>query len=169
MSHFLLDSLSSSLSNFLYSFESYPVMIELDKKVLIVLKISEASKKVGLSVPTIRYYAELNMIPSLKRNIENQREFDDESIMWLQGIKFFRELGMPLKEIQEYIKLCQKDGKTALLKRHQLLLKQQKQAEITAANGQMRLNELNRRINLEEEIINGRKRDSLSAARRFNQ
>ncbi|AUI72259.1 MerR family transcriptional regulator [Companilactobacillus alimentarius] len=134
-----------------------------------MLKISEASKKVDLPVATIRYYAELNMIPSLKRNIDNQRMFDDEAICWLKGIKFFRELGMPLSEIREYIVLCQTPGKASLLKRHVLLIKQEQQAELNVINAQKNLDELNRRIKLENSIIKGHKRDSLSAARRFNQ
>lgn len=134
-----------------------------------MLKISEASKKVDLPVATIRYYAELNMIPSLKRNLENQRVFDDESIAWLEGIKFFRELGMPISEIQEYIQLSQKDGKAALVKRHQLLIKQEQKAQDNVTKAQNNLDELKRRITLEDEIIKGHKRDSLSPARRFNQ
>ncbi|HIY93301.1 MerR family transcriptional regulator [Companilactobacillus sp. HBUAS56275] len=134
-----------------------------------MLKISEASKKVDLPVATIRYYAELNMIPSLKRNLENQRVFDDESIAWLEGIKFFRELGMPISEIQEYIQLSQKDGKAALVKRHQLLIKQEQKAQDNVTKAQTNLDELKRRITLEDEIIKGHKRDSLSPARRFNQ
>lgn len=134
-----------------------------------MFKISEASKKVNLPVATIRYYAELNMIPSLKRNIENQRVFDDESITWLEGIKFFRELGMPIAEIKEYIELSQKNGKGALIKRHKLLIKQEQKAQDNVTQAQNNLDELKRRITLEDEIIKGHKQDSLNPARRFNQ
>ncbi len=134
-----------------------------------MFKISEASKKVDLPIATIRYYAELNMIPSLKRNIENQRMFDDESITWLKGIKFFRELGMPIAEIKEYIELSQKHGKAALIKRHKLLIKQEQKAQDNVVQAQNNLDELKRRITLENEIIKGHKQDSLNPARRFNQ
>ena len=139
------------------------------KDMIKMFKISEASAKVGLSVATIRYYAELDMIPSIKRNDENQRVFDDESITWLQGIKFLRELGMPLAEIKESIILCQKTGKAALNKRHELLLKQKVRAKQSVLDAQSRLDELENRLRLEDEIIKGHKQDSLSAARRFNQ
>jgi len=144
-------------------------MFGTSEDMMTMLKISEVSKKVHLSVATIRYYAELNMIPSIKRNDENQRIFDDESITWLEGIKFLRELGMPLAEIKESISLCQQTGKAALKKRHQLLLKQEKCAKQTVDDAQKRLDELENRLTLEDEIIKGHKRDSLSPARRFNQ
>lgn len=134
-----------------------------------VLLISEASKKVDLPVATIRYYADLNMIPSIKRNYKGQRVFDDESITWLEGIKFLRELNMPIPEIQKYIELCQKNGLAALKKRHAILSQQEKIAEALVADDQNKLKKLKSRLKLEEEIIKGHKQDSLSAARRFNQ
>lgn len=133
-----------------------------------MLKISEVSKKLNIPVATIRYYAEQDMIPSLKRNIENQRLFDDESIIWLEGIKFFRELGMPISEIKEYISLSQKVGKASLIKRNQLLIKQEKIAQENLILAQKNLEDLKFRIDLENKIIKGHKQDSLSPARRFN-
>lgn len=130
--------------------------------------ISEVSKKVDLPVATIRYYADLDMIPSITRNIDNQRVFDEESIVWLDGIKFLRALNMPIPEIKNYIKLCQDPSLAALKKRHQLLLKQESSAKHLVELDQKRLEKLESKIKLEDEILKGHKRDSLSAARRFN-
>ncbi len=65
------------------------------------MKISEVSKVVGLSVATIRYYSGLGLIPSEKRDLAGERIFDDEAVVWLQGIKFQRDLGIPLSEIKK--------------------------------------------------------------------
>jgi len=132
-----------------------------------MLKISEVSKETGLSVATIRYYSDLGMVPSVKRNYMDQRLFDDESITWLMGIKFLRDIDIPISEIELYIKLCQKTGPKALEQRHDLLLKQKIKAQQMVSNAQDNLDRLNKKITLENEIIKGRKRDSLSAARRF--
>lgn len=135
---------------------------------MIILKISEVSKQTGLSIPTIRYYTDQNMIPSVTRDLDNQRVFDDEAVVWLEGIKVLRELGVPLSEIKEYITLSQKSGPIALRKRHMLLIKQQALAKENFAQSAKTLNKLNKKIKLEEDIMNGKKRDSLSAARRFS-
>jgi len=134
-----------------------------------MLSISEAGKKVGLSIATIRYYDELGMIPSIRKNDYGQRLFDDESICWLEGIKFLRDLKMPIPEISNYIKLCQKNGTTSLKKRHAILMKQQSIAEQEVLDAQKRLHNLKYRIQFENEVLKGRKKDSLSPARRFNQ
>lgn len=131
------------------------------------MKISEVSKKIDLPVATIRYYSDLNMIPSLQRDSEGQRIFDDEAVVWLQGIKFLRELNIPIADIKEYIELSQKTGPAALKKRHQMLLKQRAIAQHSLAHSTERLDKIDKKIKHEEEIINGRKHDSLNPARRF--
>ncbi|MQS75279.1 MerR family transcriptional regulator [Companilactobacillus halodurans] len=133
-----------------------------------MLKISEVSKKIDLPIATIRYYTDLGLVPSVIRDDEGQRIFDDEAIVWLQGIQFQRELGTPIPEIKEYIELSQKTGPIALQKRHDLLLKQYIRAQEQKSASQIRLDKLNKKIQLENDIISGKKRDSLSAARRFN-
>jgi len=134
-----------------------------------MLKISEVSQKTKLSIATIRYYTDLDMVPSVQRNYKDQRVFDEEAVVWLEGIKFLRELGTPIPEIKEYMELCQKTGAAALKKRHQILLQQRERAELALNDSQLRLDKLDQRIELENQIINGKKRDSLSAARRFCQ
>lgn len=134
-----------------------------------MFKISEVSKKLQLPIPTIRYYTDLDLIPNLKRNSEGQRVFDDDDLVWLKGIKFFRELGTPLPEIKAYIELCQKRGPVSVKKRYDVLLEQQKRAERLMYESQKHLDQINHKLKLEEQILNGKKRDSLSAARRFCQ
>jgi len=132
-----------------------------------MLQISEVSKKTFLPIATIRYYCDLDMVPSVQRNNKGQRVFDDEAIVWLQGIKFLRDLAISIPEIKEYIEICQKTGTAALKKRHELLLKQQAQAEQKVSDSQINLNKIKQKVERENQIINGYKRDSLSAARRF--
>jgi len=134
-----------------------------------MLRISEVSKKTNLPIPTIRYYTDLNMVPSVQRNDKGQRIFDDEAIVWLEGIKFLRALGTPIPEIKEYMELCQRKGPAAVKKRHIILLRQRDRAKQAVTDSKLRLDKLNQRIDLENQIIDGKKRDSLSAARRFCQ
>lgn len=132
------------------------------------MKISDVSKKVGLPVATIRYYSDLEMIPSLKRDTDGQRIFDDEAIVWLEGIKFQRDLGMSLAEIKKFIELSQDPNTAALKKRHQILLEQRIKANQRMLSSADTLKRIDLKIKLDEDIIAKKKRDSLSAARRFS-
>ena len=60
--------------------------------------VKEVSKAVDISEHTVRYYADCELIPSLMRNKNNQRLFNQESINWLIGIKHLRKCGMSIKE-----------------------------------------------------------------------
>lgn len=132
------------------------------------MKISDVSKKVDLPVATIRYYSDLEMIPSLKRDTDGQRIFDDEAIVWLEGIKFQRDLGMSLAERKKFIELSQDPSTAALKKRHQILLEQRIKANQRMLSSADTLKRIDLKIKLDEDIIAKKKRDSLSAARRFS-
>lgn len=143
-------------------------MIRYSLKEADIMKISEVSKIVDLSVATIRYYSDLGMIPSEKRDLVGERVFDDEAVVWLQGIKFQRELGIPLSEIKQYMKLCQASGPAAVKKRYEMLLKQRTKAKQDLLDSVERMDQIDLKIKREEEIMKGKKSDSLSAARRFS-
>jgi DNA-binding transcriptional MerR regulator len=133
------------------------------------MKISEVSKVVGLSVATIRYYSDLGLIPSEKRDLTGERIFDDEAVVWLQGIKFQRELGIPISEIKKYLELCQETGPAAVKRRYKMLLKQREKAKRDFLDSVERMDIIDSKIKREEEIMKGKRADSLSAARRFSQ
>ena len=68
------------------------------------------SKKVGLSIDTLRYYEkELLIIPN--RNDINRRVYDDADITWIEFIKRLKKTGMPIKDMKHYAALrYQGDG-----------------------------------------------------------
>lgn len=67
--------------------------------------VKEAAKLTGLSEHTIRYYTNKDLVPMVQRNDNNNRSFDDVSIRWLQGVKCFRELGIPIETIKYFCSL----------------------------------------------------------------
>ena len=66
--------------------------------------IKETSKRTRLTLHTIRHYCDLGLIPSLQRDKNNNRIFDEASIHWLYAIKFLRQSQMSLKEIHQFLK-----------------------------------------------------------------
>ena len=82
--------------------------------------VKEASKKIQMSVHNIRYYTNLELVPSLKHDKHGNRVFDDESLNWLICIRFLRESGMSLSDIKHYFELCLAGSKT-LPERYEIL------------------------------------------------
>jgi DNA-binding transcriptional MerR regulator len=57
----------------------------------------------GLSVRTLHYYDELGLLKPKSRTANGYRYYDDEAVVRLQQIMFFRELGFGLNEIDRIL------------------------------------------------------------------
>ena len=69
-----------------------------------LLKIGEVANETGLSVKTIRYYAQLGLLtPSLMRTRAGYRLFSSSVFNRLAFIKRSQSLGLTLKEIKEIL------------------------------------------------------------------
>lgn len=65
--------------------------------------IQKASLLAQIPSSTIRYYEKINLIPTIKRNKQANRTFDDKDIEILNLIRCFRHLGMSINDIRESI------------------------------------------------------------------
>jgi DNA-binding transcriptional MerR regulator len=66
--------------------------------------IGEVAKETGLSLRTIRYYEELGLLRPKSRTAGHFRLYTESDIVRLRAIQTLKELGYPLKEIQEVMK-----------------------------------------------------------------
>ena len=62
--------------------------------------IKEIADLAGVTTRTLRYYDEIGLLNPAGKAANGYRRYDQESLLRLQQILFFRELGVPLKEIQ---------------------------------------------------------------------
>lgn len=88
--------------------------------------VKEAAERLGLNPHTVRYYANMDLVPTLKRDHTGKRLFDEDGIAYLQGIVFLRNCGMPIDAIRKYFDLVQR-GDSTLPERYRMIL-EQKQA-----------------------------------------
>lgn len=85
--------------------------------------VKEAADILGLNPHTVRYYANMALIPTLKRDPNGRRLFDEDGIAYLQGIVFLRNCGMSIDAIREYFDLIQR-GDSTLPERYRMILEQ---------------------------------------------
>lgn len=64
---------------------------------------SQVAKLTGISVRTLQYYDEINLLNPSQLTSSGYRLYDDEDLKKLQQILFFKELDFKLKEIKEII------------------------------------------------------------------
>ena len=115
--------------------------------------VKEVSELLDLTEHTIRYYTDKGLVPSVIRDKNNIRLFDETSINWLTGIKYLKGTGMSIESIKEYVDLCLK-GESTIQKRYQIILDQKEIAERQLKEAQERVEYLQNKAAHYLEIVN---------------
>lgn len=58
--------------------------------------VKEAAEILGMNSHTVRYYANMDLIPTLKRDQNGKCLFDEDGIAYLQGVSFCGTAACPL-------------------------------------------------------------------------
>lgn len=94
------------------------------------LSVSEISRLTGVSVRTLHYYDEINLLkPSFVDKHNGYRFYDEKSLERLQQILFYRELDFTLKTILQIITSPNYNKKEALSQQKHLLTLKKKRLE----------------------------------------
>ncbi len=117
--------------------------------------VKQAAQRLGMSEYTIRFYTDKGLIPSLKRDGNNRRLFDEESLHYLATVKCLRECGMPVDSVKAYCDLCSQ-GDSTIQARYDILLKQTEAARRQLEEAQARLKHLNHKVENLRRILDGR-------------
>lgn len=83
--------------------------------------VKEISRLTGISVRTLHYYDEINLLKPTRTTDAGYRLYDDTAIERLHSILLFRELQFPLKEIKAILDSPDFDTQTALKEQIKLL------------------------------------------------
>lgn len=65
--------------------------------------IGAAAKQTGCSVPSIRYYEEVGLLPPARRTEGNQRHYDQAAIRRLTFIRRCRDFGFTIQQVRELV------------------------------------------------------------------
>lgn len=90
--------------------------------------VKEVAQLLDLTEHSVRYYTDKGLVPSLQRDKNNNRLFDDESINWLKGVRNLRHSGMSVEAVKNYIDLCL-EGDSTIPQRYEIILEQKAAAQ----------------------------------------
>lgn len=114
--------------------------------------IGEFARITNLSIYTLRYYEQENLIlPARKEN--GQRCYSENDIAWIQFIKRLKDTGMPIKEIQTYARL-RAIGNPTMPQRMTMLAKHRTALQQQIARLQEHLEKLDTKIDYYQTKIN---------------
>ena len=105
------------------------------------LQIKEFAEITGVSVRTLHYYDEIGLlIPAFVDRITGYRFYDENSLLRMQEILFYRELDFSLKSISEILSSPDYNKNRALKEQKQLLIIKKERLErlISSIDGAMK-------------------------------
>ena len=117
--------------------------------------VKEISNLLNMSEHTVRYYTDMGLVPTLKRDKNGNRLFDENSKNWLIGIKNLRGSGMSIKAVKDYVDLCLQ-GESTLEKRYEIIIEQKMQLEKQLKEMNERYNYITHKANWYLDIMNHR-------------
>ncbi|MFI9640236.1 MerR family transcriptional regulator [Micromonospora sp. NPDC051925] len=81
---------------------------------------SEAARRSGFSLDTLRYYEKIGLLSGIGRTSGGRRVFTDDDLSWLVIFRCLRDTGMPIAEMCRYAELA-RDGEHTIRERQELL------------------------------------------------
>ena len=78
--------------------------------------IRQVAEKMGVTVPTLRYYDKEGLLPFVDKKPNGTRVFKDEDFQGLAVITCLKNSGVSIKDIKKYMDLC-KEGDSTLKER----------------------------------------------------
>lgn len=109
------------------------------------MNISEVSQIYHITPDTIRYYEKIGLIPPIPRK-QNKRDFDEESLKYLEMVVCLRGSGVSIHDLKVYSNLLQEEGETGE-EQIQWLHQQIKELKARKWNIEQSINRLNNKIN----------------------
>jgi DNA-binding transcriptional MerR regulator len=75
------------------------------------LSIGLVARQTGCTVPTIRYYEEIGLLPPAHRTNAGQRHYDERTIHRLTFIRRCRDFGFSIDQVRELVGLVDQPGR----------------------------------------------------------
>jgi DNA-binding transcriptional MerR regulator len=116
--------------------------------------VKDVAKLLDITEHTVRFYTDKGLVPSVQRDKNNTRLFDQESINWLTGVKFLKQCGMPVEDIKAYVNLCLEGGST-ICERYEIILKQKEIAQAQLEEAKKTVKYMEEKANHYLDIMNG--------------
>lgn len=117
--------------------------------------VKEAALITGLTMHAVRFYTDEGLVPSVQRNKDNIRLFDEESINWLYGAKCLKQTGMPIKVIKLYVDLCL-EGDSTVAQRCALMMEYREASLVQLEEAQRRVAHLEQKAAQYQAILEKR-------------
>ncbi len=116
------------------------------------MKIAEVSERTVISPDTLRYYERIGLLPTVNRNENGIRDYNETDLKRVEFIKCMRSAGLPIEALIEYVGLV-KQGDRTVGARKEILQTQRDLLAARVTEMQKTLDLLDYKINVYENAV----------------
>ena len=116
------------------------------------MKIADVSVRYGVSADTLRYYERIGLIPTVHRDDNGIRDYNEIDLRRVEFIKCMRSAGLPIEALVKYMRLVQKGDRTSGA-RKQILVEQRELLAGRMQEMQQTLDLLDHKIEVYEQAL----------------
>ena len=63
-------------------------------------------KETNMTYQALKFYCNEGLVPTVKRDRNNRRVFDERDVAWIGSLICLKKCGMSIQEMKEYLALC---------------------------------------------------------------
>ena len=116
------------------------------------MTIAEVSKNYEISADTLRYYERIGLLPPVPRTKSGIRDYDEDSLKWIQLMKCMRKAGVQIEALVEYVALFEQGTETVNARKN-ILVEQRAQLLERMKDRQESLDLLDSKIEHDEQVL----------------
>ena len=116
------------------------------------MTIAEVSKNYEISADTLRYYERIGLLPPVPRTKSGIRDYDEDSLKWIQLMKCMRKAGVQIEALVEYVALFEQGTETVNARKN-ILVEQRAQLLERMKDLQESLDLLDSKIEHYEQVL----------------
>lgn len=116
--------------------------------------MKQACEELDISYEALRFYCDEGLVPNIKRDSNNYRNFDDKDLNWLKSLLCLKRCGMSIKDIKAYLYLCMQ-GFSTIGERKEILDVQKKKLQEQMEQIQSSINFINEKQHYYDEVLAG--------------
>ncbi|MDN6968116.1 MerR family transcriptional regulator [Oenococcus sp. UCMA 17063] len=116
--------------------------------------IKQVSEILKIPATKLRYYAKFGLYPTISRDQNNQRCFNEWDLNWVYLVDILSKTGMPLKAVRHYVEIA-REGDTSVPERYQMLLDVKKSLDRQQHNLEEQQQVIDQKIGWYRKVLNG--------------
>ena len=117
--------------------------------------MKEACAQTGLPYETLKFYCNQGLVPNVQRDAQNRRIFSDGDIGWIRSLECLKNCGMGIREMQEFLGLCQ-EGTSSIPRRKEILERKRGELEQELSRIRESIAYIDRKQNFYDDVLSGK-------------